>query len=186
MRNFQLLAAGLDVSVLMHQIQTNSWLWNEHKLRTTHQGSVHSEVDDIWIRFNDVAEFEKTGNASSIIDQHESIWYPAASYLLAARPILYDLARKFEAERIGRVMITRLKPGAKIAPHVDGGDHAKYYSRYHVVLQGFPGSVFRAGDEQVQMLSGQVWWFDNQQEHECVNNSADDRVHMIVDLKLAC
>lgn len=29
-------------------------LWNQHTLRTTHPGSVHQNVSDIWLRFNDL------------------------------------------------------------------------------------------------------------------------------------
>jgi len=33
------------------------------------------------------------------------------------------------------------------------------------------------------LVSGEVWWFDNTQEHEVMNNSADDRIVMIVDIR---
>ena len=80
------------------------------------------------------------------------------------------------------VIITKIAPGDKIYPHADGGAPAEYYERYHVMLQNGPGSVFRAGDETVYMQPGDVWWFDNQQEHEVINNR-DDRITMIVDIR---
>jgi hypothetical protein len=86
-------------------------------------------------------------------------------------------------ERLGRVMINKIAPGGVIYPHADTPEHAEYYSRFHIVLQSQPGVVFRAGDEQVYMATGEVWWFDNKQEHEVINNSADDRIHMIVDIR---
>ena len=58
-----------------------------------------------------------------------------------------------------------------------------YYKRYQVALQSLPGVVFRAGDEQVQFRTGDVWWFDNGKEHEVFNGSADDRLALIVDIK---
>jgi hypothetical protein len=33
------------------------------------------------------------------------------------------------------------------------------------------------------MRTGEVWWFNNAIEHEVVNNSADDRIHLIVDIR---
>jgi quercetin dioxygenase-like cupin family protein len=92
---------------------------------------------------------------------------------------------RVEGERLGRCIITKLKPGAVIDPHVDSGDHAAYFERYHIVLQSLPGSVFHAGGETVQMRVGEVWWFDNSSMHSVINNSADDRIHLIVDIK-AC
>lgn len=183
MRNFHRLAVGLDIIPLMDAIQRHEGLWNQHTLRTTHPMTPHKQVDDIWIRFNDLDEFLRTGDASSVVDQHESIWYEAAN-VLPVRPFVFDLMRRVEAERLGRVLITRLSPGGHIEPHVDSGDHAAYYDRYHFCLKGLPGSLFRCGNEEVQMQTGEVWWFQNSVEHEVLNNSTDDRIHMIVDLKI--
>jgi hypothetical protein len=35
------------------------------------------------------------------------------------------------------------------------------------------------------MAPGEVWWFDNSKMHEVINNSADDRLTMIVDIRSA-
>ena len=41
------------------------------------------------------------------------------------RPIVFDLMRRIEAVSLGRVIITRLQPGGRIAPHADtDGDYA--------------------------------------------------------------
>lgn len=127
-----------------------------------------------------------------ITDEHECIDFPAFAKLPQARQIIFDLMRLVEGERLGRVLITRLGPGKQIPPHVDGGDRSgvsggtqitSYYSRYHVGLQVLPGVQFRAGNEYAPMISGDVWWFDNSQEHEVFNASADDRLTMIVDIR---
>lgn len=152
-------------------------LWDKNTLRTEHPNTAHSEVNDIWLRFND------TTDTSTVIDGHESIDYPAFLALPQARQIIFDLMRVVEGKRLGRVLITKLKPGKKITPHIDGGSHAAYYSRFHVTLQNQPGSIFRCENETINMVSGDVWWFNNSVEHEVVNNSADDRLTMIVDIK---
>lgn len=177
-RYFDRIAQGVDVIPLLHAATRQPALWNASTLRTRHPGTAHREVDDIWLRFNDI------GDPACVADDHESIDYPAFSLLPQARPLIFDLMRRVEGERLGRVLITRLPPGGRIYPHEDGGAHAAYYDRYQVALQGLPGSVFRAGGEQVFMASGEVWWFDNSQTHEVINNSADDRVHMIVDIRV--
>ena len=183
MKHFQLIAGGVDVVPLQNALACHPELWNQNTLRTQHAGTVHAQVDDIWIRFNDTRAYEQTGDAATIMDQHESVWYPAADTFWMLKPVLFDLMRKVNAERLGRVLITRLKPGAQILPHVDGGDHAAYYARYHIALQGLPGSLFRAGDEQITMRTGEVWWFQNAVEHSVLNNSQDDRIHIVVDLR---
>lgn len=179
MKNFQLIAGGINVAPLLNAVMRGN-LWNANTLRTAHPQSPHQKVDDIWLRFN---ELPKPGEEAKVIDDHESINYPAWFELPEAQNICLDLMRQMRGERLGRVLITSLASGKTIAPHVDGGSHASYYERYHVVLQGLPGSIFHCGGETVQMLTGQVWWFQNQELHECVNNSADDRVHLVIDIR---
>ncbi len=115
-------------------------------------------------------------------------WYPAWHTLPQLRPIIFGLMNRVSAYELGRVVITKLAPGGRILPHADTmGDYANDEdgARYHVILQGCPGSLFRAGDETVNMRTGEVWWFNHLAEHEVVNNSSDDRIHLLVDTKNA-
>jgi aspartyl/asparaginyl beta-hydroxylase (cupin superfamily) len=109
--------------------------------------------------------------------------YPAFEKLPQARPILFDLMRLVDGVTLGRVIITKLAPGKKIMPHVDGGAPATYYTRYQVALQSLPGALFTIGDETVNFESGEVWLIDNKKEHSVTNNSRDDRIVMIVDIR---
>ncbi|MEJ8855812.1 aspartyl/asparaginyl beta-hydroxylase domain-containing protein [Variovorax robiniae] len=183
MKNFQKIAEGCNVLPLMCAVQQRPELWNQNTLRTTHPGTPHTEVSDIWLRFNDMQKAAATGDAAYVMDEHESIDYPAFGQLPQARPLILGLMATVSGERLGRCLITKLAPGGKIAPHVDGGSHAAYYERFHIVLHGKTGSLFRAGDEVVEMKTGDIWWFDNSQEHEVANGSDDDRVHLIVDVR---
>ena len=176
MRNFQQLAAGVDVGPLLHRLYLSPGLWNQNVTRTAHPLSPHKAVDDIIVRFQD--------KQSNVVDDPECVWYPVAGELPELRPILFNLARVVESERLGRVVITRLKPGGVIDPHEDGGAVATYYTRYQVVLQNDPGSLFKCGDEQIQFRAGDVWWLNNRITHSVVNNSASDRIVVIVDLKI--
>lgn len=182
MNNFYLVARGIDVVPLMLQLHEHSYLWDQNNLRTTHPESPHTQVNDIWLRFNDLTPYQE--NPLAAADEHESIWYPAANILTAARPIIFALMNTMQGERLGRCLITKLAPGKKIDRHDDGGSHAAYYERMHVVLQGLPGSLFECEGERVNMQTGEVWWFNNAGQHEVINNSADDRIHMIVDIKV--
>lgn len=182
MRNFHKLAEGMVFGPIVHALARQPELWDQETLRTTHPATPHSQVSDILVRFNDLAKWKEAGDAASLLDGHESIWFPAASKL-PVRPLLFDLMRSVEGERLGRVIITRLAPGCTITPHIDSGEHAAYYTRYQCALQSLPGVVFRCGAEQVSMRTGDIWYFDNRVEHEVVNNSADDRLALIVDVR---
>jgi hypothetical protein len=178
MNNFHPMAQGISVTALMNQIARNKQLWNANDLRSTFPGSPHKQVEDIWLRFQPL-------DCKDPVNDHESVNYPAFFELSEANDLIFNLMRVVKGERLGRVLVTKLAPGKSIAPHIDGGSHSEYYERFHVVLQGYPGSIFRCGGETVQMLTGEVWWFDNAVEHEVINNSADDRIHLVIDIRTA-
>lgn len=178
MKNFYRLAAGQPVVPLLTAIHTQD-LWDKNTLRTTHPDSPHQQASDIWLRFQKLEE-----DVTKVIDAHESVCYPAWYSLPQAQSLIFDLMRVVNGIRLGRVLITRLAPGKEIAPHIDGGDHARYYKRFHIMLQNKPGSVFHCGDESVCMEAGEVWFFRNDITHSVVNNSDDDRITLIIDIQV--
>lgn len=185
MRNFQLISQQNNVQPLLNAVLRNPQLWNQHTLRTDHPNTAHSEVDDIWLRFDPISEAgpDEVHKVDQILDSHESINYPAMRMLPQARSLIFGLMGMVEGERLGRCLITRLPPGGVITLHIDSGDHAVYYDRYHIVLMSRAGCVFKCGEEMVNMLTGDVWWFDNSVEHEVINNSDEDRIHLVVDIR---
>jgi hypothetical protein len=179
MRNFQQVAAGIDVFPLLHALARQSDLWNADRTRTTFDDSPHAAVDDVLVRFGGLG-------ADNVGDVLQCEWTDVVRRLPQVRDIVFPLMASLRAEQLGRIVITRLPPGGRIAAHKDVlGEYSKYYSRYHVVLQGLPGSMFRAGEETVCMQTGEVWWFDAAQVHEIVNNSSDDRIHLLIDLRVS-
>lgn len=177
MRNFLKIAEGVDVLPIVHALHLQPDLWDENTLRTTHPDSPHQQVNDIWMRFNAIND-----DPAAVIDDHESICYRAWQSI--PNDVIFGLMARVKGLRLGRVIITRLPSGSVIAPHVDGGDHARYYERYHIVLKNEQGSIFRCGEETVQMNAGDIWWLDNTIEHEVVNLSNSDRLVMIVDIQV--
>lgn len=182
MRNFCKIASGMDFTKLLLRVQQHPELWNQNTLRTLHPTTPHSDVDDIWLRFNDLTIHE---DLHGVVNDHENLNYPAWWILPEAQDIAYNLMAFAKGQRLGRVMISRLPPGKRILPHEDGGSCADYYDRFQVQLQSLPGCIFRAGDETISMATGDIWWFQNAKEHEVVNNSADDRYAMVVDIRVA-
>lgn len=181
MRNFQLLADNVNVTPLMQELQRQPELWDQNTLRTKHPGTAHSQVSDIWLWFNRLPK--NNDEIFQVVNDKEVIPYKGWRLLPSARPIIFALMNQVQAVRLGRVMITRLPPGKEISPHKDGGAPATYFQRYQVALQCLPGNVFNIGNENVGFVSGQVWHINNKEEHSVINNSKDDRIVMIVDLR---
>ena len=186
MKNFRLIASNLDTMPLLLAIQRRPELWKiDTYLRDYPQGPF-SNAESIILRFppRSVHETEDAlKNHESNFDQHENVDQPVFKLLPEARTIIFNLMSYVAGERLGRVMINKLLPGGVIYPHEDTPVHAEYWDRFHVVLESSPGVMFRCGDEQVGMQTGQIWWFQNAIEHEVVNNSAQDRTHLIIDIR---
>lgn len=183
MRNFHCIARNVDVQPLLHAITRQPELWNENRFRTTFPNTPHVDVDDIWLRFTHPDNCKTVGN---VIGDDSPVWLPPADKLREAFQIILDLMRWVKAYELGRVLISRIKPGGRVLPHADkDGSYvqAADRARYHVVLQGLPGSLYRTGDETVCMQTGEIWWFNAHVEHEVMNNSTDDRIHLLVDVR---
>lgn len=177
MRHFTKIAEGVDVVPILNALAVRPELWNQNPLRTTHPASPHQETDDIWVLFNRIPE-----NEAEVVDDLDVIPYSAWSEL-PIRAVVLDLMRRIDGMRLGRVLITRLAPGASIPEHVDQGAPATYYERYHLALQSYPGALNHSGGETVNYRMGEFWHFDNKAPHSIVNNSEDDRIVLIMDVK---
>lgn len=180
MKNFLLLAHSVPMGMLQQQLYRQPELWKADTYLRDYPQGPFSDVETIFLRFppSSVTELERNEK-----DQHECIWMDGAIHLPAARPLIFALMGMTEGERLGRVMINKIRPGGRIYPHADTPVHADYWERHHYVVQSSPGCTFRCGEETVQMHTGELWWFENAKEHEVVNNSPEDRVHLIVDVR---
>lgn len=177
MRNFTKIAEGVDVIPLLNALAVHDDLWNENNLRSTHPLSPHQAVDDIWFWFNDPTDPEE------VVDDLTVRPYRAWHEIPQVRPLVFDIMRRVEGVRLGRVLITRLPPGASIPAHTDQGAPATYYTRYQLALQCLPGALFESGGEVIQFRMGEWWLVNNRVEHSVTNNSADDRIVLIVDIR---
>lgn len=176
MRNF-LKIGEIDPFPLLHALHLKPELWDQNTLRTQHPISPHKEVNDIWLFFN------RQDRAEDVINDIQTYEYPAWHELPQVRAIIFDLMRRVEGVQLGRLLITKLIPGAKIPAHVDEGAPVEFYTRYQIALQSLPGAIFRIGRETVNFRSGEVWKIDNGIEHEVKNNSSEDRIVMIADIR---
>lgn len=177
MRHFLRIGEGIDTLPVLNALAVNDDLWNENALRTQFAGSPHAECDDIWCWFNDMTD------PAAVVDDCKVVPYRGWFALPQIRPMVLDVMRRVEGTHLGRVMITRLRPGAVIPEHADGGAPATFYTRYQIALQSLPGALFHSGGEVIQMRTGDVWLVDNRALHSVTNNSADDRIVCIVDIR---
>jgi hypothetical protein len=176
------MGRGVNVLPLACEILRQGQLWREDTYLRDYPQGPFRDVETIFLRFPpaSVSELER-----STRDQHECVWMDGAIHLPAARPLIFALMQQVAGERLGRVMLNKIRPGGRIYPHADTPAHVKYYSRFHYVVMSSPGVSFRCDDETAPMQAGDLWWFNNALEHEVVNNSAQERIHLIIDIRCA-
>ncbi len=136
-------------------------------------------MSDIWVRFRARDELKAPGDFAA---PHIPVWYPAAQRLPELKCLVEVMFRDFAAEELGGVLITKIPPGGRILPHHDrGGWHAEHYNlKVYVPIAGTKDCINRCEDDQVSMLPGEVWNFDNLKVHSVENNSDQDRITAIV------
>lgn len=193
MRNFLKVAESIDVWPALHEIETRPHLWNRYRVRTFHEQSAHRSLDDIILRYNRFDEGDDF--VDKVCSRIEVENYPPLAMLPMAHGLVQALMARVQGEHLGRVFISRIRPGIGIPLHSDRIAPAEeafpsriipavYYDRYHIVLQSQPGVEFRCGDEALYMAPGNAYWFNNQIEHSVANNSAEDRIHLVADIHL--
>jgi hypothetical protein len=196
----QFLFGGVDVKPLVEAIHAHPELWNQYGART--KVYEHSKVSDIWVRYNDYANFD--GNLSRFNDKHESVWYPAAK-ILPVEPLVRKVvqrilletshwptdgtARRYLGEpnagslELGGVLITKVPAGGQVLPHIDRGWHAAYYEKFAVQLAANEEQAFCFEEAELITQPGDVYTFRNDITHWVENPSDEDRMTLIVCIK---
>lgn len=175
MSPIRLLWTGVDVAPMQAALAAHPELWNQNTERTAPEHSPHHGLDDIWPRYADPETMRDDGS-------HDSIWY-AASDVLPVRDLTFPLMAAVRGERLGGILITRIKPGKVCKPHTDPGWHARYYQKFAVQIEAAPEQAFHFEAESLVTKPGDVFWFDNSHTHWVTNDSQTDRITMIVCIK---
>lgn len=187
MRHF-LNVGTWDPMPLLMQLQTRPSLWDEFTYRTSFEGTPFRGMSDILLRYSATERHLGNADPMACVNDREMVNYDAWGALSEAHEVIYNLMRKFKAVSLGRVIVARLPMGGTIRPHADNyGAYALQPGglRFHAVVQAAPGCLFHCGDETVQMRSGEVWWFNHKEIHSAENNSADERLHLLIDMQQA-
>lgn len=173
----------VNVEPLRLALQKKAHLFGQYPMRAEAPDSPHAEMKDIWVRYNDIKPYLESGDFSTFADEHDSVWYDAYYELPEMRKPIFDVMAAVDGERLGGILITKLPPGGKIAPHTDSGWHAGYYDKYFVPIQNAEGAIFGFNDGVIEPEEGEVFWFDNSNLHWVDNDSDIDRIAMIVCIK---
>lgn len=166
------------MSRLVSQIADHPEVWNTHTQRTEAYDTPHKSIDDIWVRYNDWANFK--GDRESFNDAHTSVWYPVIGKIPAAWSLARHVVRRVGGKQLGGVLITRIPPGGGVKPHIDTGWHARHYEKFAVQVKGNKDQAFCFEDESLSPEPGDIYTFDNSLLHWVTNNSDEERITLII------
>ncbi len=176
MKYFRRIRSDVDVRPFLDEIARAPSAWD---LSTGRQAKITVQREAESIPLRGLVKSKIAGRKRR--DVHESRFTTTSRRFPIARAFLTAFAAERDAEP-GRARIVRLRPGHRVYRHVDRGEYYRLRDRYHLILQSASSSHMKAGDEEVRMRVGELWWFDNKAPHEAVNDGDTDRIHVIFDL----
>lgn len=180
MPNFKLIAEGLNVQPLLDKLDSQPELWGRITDRQNYPGSAHKDTETIYLRW--AKDRSLMGGFFDLTqeDHFETIEALAPEVFRLTQTAIVNITGMVPWDtKVGRVILTKMKPNGRITPHVDEGPYADRYDRFHVCLKGV--STFGCGESVQQMKPGQVWWFNHKLQHSVINHEGD-RIHLIIDL----
>lgn len=172
------LASGFPVGDALAEVEANPQVWDQHTSRTAPENSPHHYVSDIWVRYNSWDNW--TGDKDAFNDEHDAVWLPPAIQLPSVKRLSKLVMSFVGGDRLGMVLITRVPPRGRVLPHIDGGWHAGYYTKYAVQLKGNARQSFCFDGESVEAEPGDLYTFDNSRLHWVNNDSDSERISCII------
>ncbi len=176
MKHFRRIASGIDPHPFLDEIAAVGDAWDAS---TGRQDKIAVQREALAIPLRGLRK-SAIGERRRC-DVHESRWTSGAARHPRACEFLQTVARDQDGA-LGRAKIVCLPAGRRVYPHIDRGEYYRVRDRFHLVLRSSLGSWLKAGDEEVRMHEGELWWFDNKQVHEAFNDGDQDRIHMIFDV----
>ncbi len=173
-----LLPFALSVSALREDLNTHPEVWDQYRWRTEHPQSPHREVSDIWCRYNALENMGPHFN-----DEHESVWYPVIDKLPAVKSLCNSVMALQDNHNLAGVLITKIPARAQVYPHVDFGWHAQSTEKIGVLVQGNTDQTFCFENAALRCRAGDCFTFNNSFKHWVKNDSAEDRITLIVCLR---
>jgi hypothetical protein len=166
----------IDISTFVNEIEKNKNLWNNYRAKTV---LVQRETLAIPL----ISAETKIIDGIDLTDyrNEQKVKVLEAYYKF---PELIHFIRMIAIKENGylsRCNIVSLLPLGKVYPHRDKGRYYALRDRYHLVIQT-EGSLMVNGRQKMTFKEGELWWYNNKVAHSSLNESNNERIHVIFDL----
>lgn len=95
---------------------------------------------------------------------------------------IYDFLEKSFAGKIIRAELITMNPYSRIRTHKDRGDILFLGRRIHIPIKTNKDVIFKVNEDSMNMKVSNMYEINNSKYHSVVNNSSEDRIHLIVDV----
>ncbi len=146
--------------------------WKEWSLRQT-KFEVHKNTNSIPFIWNKWDAKNRLINLD-YMNQDTQLWTMLS-------PFLSKLVRKYDG-LIVNCLFARLPAGSDIKPHKDISINLLLVHRIHLVIISSPLVKFFIDKNPYEFPVGRIFELSNDRIHSVINNSNEDRVHLIVDV----
>lgn len=180
MNNFLSIGRINPIPALL-QLKSHPELWDLYTDRRDAyaEKNPHIGVSDLYVRYRDRADFD--GDWDKFRGPHQPVWYPAADLLPAIKDIAFDVMSMVQGEWLGAVILTRIPPGGKVAPHIDSFWNAETFNtKVMISLESHPDQALCYEEGSYSAEPGECVWFRNDVTHWVYNQSPVDRITLIV------
>ncbi len=187
---------NIDVSAALEEVTANDHMFAPHTPRPE-QSPPLREGRSIHLRIHDKNhksdEISDARGAKELADKMlEAVDAEAFYRLPQCRKLINQaMTMTLPGSKLGRCYIAKMSPGGNIYPHVDPGKYFDLHDRYHIVLKTNQGVSFSCGSnkiendiETVRFEQGELWVFDNKTMHWASNKGDEDRIHIIMDVRI--
>ena len=173
----KLLKSGFNVDSAQHELENHPECWRELTFRQDFEGSAHTDTETIYLR----GPTEISPNA--MIHSTKAINYPIIQRLPHCVELATYIMQYMQPKEVGRIVIVNLKPHKSVSAHIDEGEYADYYKRYHVPIKTNSLVHHYSQNDYVIMQKGELWEYAHKLPHHTVNLSDSDRWNMIFDFR---
>lgn len=155
----------------VHQLDEAAWTEKTYRQASF---NVHRSTESIVLCFLDLDRWPSLAIA-------RDVGWPRLGG--TAEPVMETIIdRRYEpGGSVIRAMVVRLRPGARITPHVDEHESLKISHRIHVPLITNPRVRFFVDGVPHRFEPGRAVEIDNQLSHSVMNDGKTSRVHFIFD-----
>lgn len=148
--------------------------WRAETWRQEFAGTCHSATETIYYRM------PENITPHGLFNDLTAAW--RADTPAWVHDVVQKVAKGQNFKTIGRVMLVKLAPHSRVAPHIDQGLYATTFDRYHVVIRAENlTSELVVNHVSYFVRQGGVVKLNHRTEHEAINHSDMPRVHLIID-----